>query len=342
MERWDRAGRIGAYGGAAALTPYLLIKASWVVGSLLGVLPVGAGFGLAEWVALNTATIGMAALGIAAALALVRPWGMRIPAGPLLFVVWVGTGFLVPILPYAVLSSLLGHSDDAAKGGDDGGASMPGWEAALVQTGFVGMGLALAVALPAYLRRRWPDAFAGRVGDGGGGSAGRPPWTVFAGTAVGGVWLYWAAGGSAGLAQPAERATGWYLLTGVAGVWALLASAAMWAVARGRPARLPRWVPLVLGWLGAGSLFAWSGWRLPFTLYLAVAKPAGTVWPENLALAASLYLAAVATGACMVGSLLRGPAEGRRGRESSRHAAPRASAPHRQVPPPARRRGHLP
>lgn len=317
MERWDRAGRIAAYGGAAALTPYLLIKASWVVGALLGVLPVGAGFGLAQWVALNTATIGMAALGIAAALALVRPWGTRLPAAPLLFVVWVGTGFLVPILPYAVLSSLPGYSDDAAQGDSGGGASMPGWEAALVQTGFVGMGLALAVALPAYLRRRWPDAFAGRLGDAGrvgdaGGSAGRPPWTVLAGTAVGGVWLYWAAGGSVGLAQPAERATGWYLLTGVAGAWALLASAAVWAVACGRPARLPRWVPLVLGWLGAGSLFAWSGWRLPFTLYLAVVKPAGTIWPENLALAACLYLAAVATGAVMVRSLLRGPVGGAR------------------------------
>jgi hypothetical protein len=54
-------------------------------------------------VVLNSATIGMAGIGIAVALALVRPWGMRIPAAPLAFCAWIGTGFLVPVLPYAGL-----------------------------------------------------------------------------------------------------------------------------------------------------------------------------------------------------------------------------------------------
>ena len=98
------------------------------------------------------------------ALALVRPWGMRIPGAPLTFCAWVGTGFLVPVLPYAVLSSLLSSGDGNPKNGGDAGPSMPVWEAALVQIGFVGMGLGLAIALPAYLRRRWPDAFATTVG----------------------------------------------------------------------------------------------------------------------------------------------------------------------------------
>ncbi|OKH94555.1 hypothetical protein [Streptomyces uncialis] len=301
MDRWDRVGRFAAYGAALALTPYLLIKVSWVVGSLLGLLPVGAGFGKAEWVVLNSATIGMAGIGIAMALALVRPWGTRIPGAPLVFCAWVGTGFLVPVLPYAVLGSLL----DAPESGSGTDPSMPVWEAVLVQIGFVGTGLGLALALPMYLRRRWPEAFTGRLGDGGGGSPGLPPWTAAVGAAVGLVWLYWAVGGTAGVAHRDDRDLVWHALSGVFGLWALAASAAVWAAVRGRPARVPRWGPTVLGWLGSGSLFAWSGWKLPFTLYLAVARPAGVSLPENLALAAVLHLAAVATGAAMLRTLVR-------------------------------------
>ncbi|MEU2879008.1 hypothetical protein [Streptomyces sp. NPDC007070] len=59
----------------------MCVKASWAVGSLLGVVPVGAGFSTAGWVLLNTVTIGMAGAGIAVALALVPPWdcGCRHP-----------------------------------------------------------------------------------------------------------------------------------------------------------------------------------------------------------------------------------------------------------------------
>lgn len=305
MDRWDRAGRVAAYGSALALTPYLLIKVSWVVGSLLGLLPVGAGFGKMEWVVLNSATIGMAGIGIAVALALVRPWGMRIPAAPLTFCAWVGTGFLVPVLPYAVLSSLLGSADGDPKSGSDAGPSMPTWEAALVQIGFVGMGLGLAVALPTYLRRRWPRAFAGRLGDGGEGSPRVPPWTAVVGVTVGLIWLYWAVGGTAGVAHREERDLSWQLLSGVFGLWALVASAATWAAVRGWPARVPRWGPMVLGWLGSGSLFAWSGWKLPFTLYLAIVQPSDATLPEELALAAVLHLAAVGAGAAMLRALVR-------------------------------------
>ncbi|MFI0966505.1 hypothetical protein ACH4S8_34700 [Streptomyces sp. NPDC021080] len=305
MDRWDRVGKVAGYGAALALTPYLLIKVSWVVGSLLGLLPVGAGFGMAEWVVLNSVTIGMAGIGIAVALALVRPWGMRIPGAPLAFCAWVGTGFLVPVLPYAVLSSLLDPADGNPKSGNGADPSMPVWEAALIQIGFVGMGLGLAIALPTYLRRRWPDAFAGRLGDGGEGSRRVLPWMTVVGTAVGGVWLYWAVGGTAGVAHRGERDLAWYVLCGVFGLWALAASAATWAVVRGRPARVPRWVPMVFGWVGSGSLFAWSGWKFALTLYLVVARPAGAALPEEFALAAVLHLAAVGAGAAMLRELVR-------------------------------------
>ncbi|MFJ2772470.1 hypothetical protein [Streptomyces sp. NPDC087300] len=327
MDLWERAGRIGGYGAALALTPYLVIKVSWVLGSLLGLAPVGAGFDVAGWVALNTVTVGMAATGIAVALALVRPWGARLPGRPLTFCAWVGTGFLVPLLPYAVLGSLL-PSEGGARGGADDDPSMPGWEAVLVQIGFVGMGIGLALALPAYLRRRWPGVFTGRTGDGGHGPLLVPPWPAVAAIAIAAVWLYWAAGGTAGIARPAERDLTGRLLTGVLGGWSLLAAAATWALVRGRPARLPRRVPLVPCWLGSGALFAWSAWKLPFTLYLALAEPADAALPENLAVAAVLHVVAVGTGAAMLRELVRARAgRGRPERRGAGDAPPPPTSP---------------
>ncbi|MFD9617929.1 hypothetical protein ACFWB2_11705 [Streptomyces virginiae] len=312
MDRWDRVGRRAAYGGALALLPYLLIKVSWVVGSLMGLLPVGQGFGMAEWVVLNAVTVGMAAIGIASALALVRPWGMRIPGWPVVFCVWVGSGFLVSILPFGVLGALLdagggspgeaGNSAGPADPADPADPAMPVWEGVLVQFGFLGMGLGLALAVPAYLRRRWPASFAGRVGD---GPRTALPWAAVVGATVGLCWLYWAAGGTAGIAHPAERVTDWYVLGAVSGFWALACSAAVGVITRARPARLPRTVPLVLGWVGSGSLFAWSGWKLPVTLYLALADPAGARPPEHPAVAVVLHLCAVVAGAAMLRTLVR-------------------------------------
>ncbi|MFJ5546379.1 hypothetical protein [Streptomyces sp. NPDC093225] len=301
MDRWDQVGRNAAYGAALALAPYLLIKVSWVVGSLVGVLPIGNGFGLAEWVVLNTVTVGMAVIGIAVALALVRPWGMRIPGVLVAFCSWVGSGFLVSVLPFGLLSALLNVGGGSEGGGGDDPA-MPVWEGVLVEFGFVGMGLGLALAVPAYLRRRWPDAFLGRVGD-------RPrtvrPWATVVGGAVGLVWLYWAAGGTLGIAHPARRNADWYVLAAVWGFWALAGSAGIWTVARARPARLPRWLPLTLGWVGSGSLFAWSAWKLPLMLYVALADPADVTPPENITVAVALHLCAVVAGAAMMRTLVR-------------------------------------
>ncbi|MFB6808728.1 hypothetical protein [Streptomyces sp. NPDC056387] len=301
MDRWDQVGRNAAYGAALALSPYLLIKVSWVVGSLMGVLPIGKGFGLAEWVVLNTVTVGMAAIGILLALALVRPWGMRIPGALVAFCSWVGSGFLVSVLPFGLFSALVDVGGGSqGDGGDD--PAMPVWEGALVECSFVGVGLGLALAVPAYLRRRWPEAFLGRVGD---GPRTVPPWAAVVGAVVGVVWLYWAAGGTLGIAHPARRNSAWYVLAAVWGFWAVAGSAGIWTVARARPARLPRWLPLTFGWVGSGSLFAWSAWKLPLVLYVALTGPSDVTPPECLAVAVVLDLCAVVAGEAMMRTLVR-------------------------------------
>ncbi|WP_066975340.1 hypothetical protein [Streptomyces sp. NRRL F-4489] len=302
MERWDRVGGWAAYGAAAALVPYLVIKVVWVAGALLGVLPIGAGFGLGGWVLLNAVTVGMAALGIGLALALVRPWGLRLPGWPVAFCAWTGAGFLVSILPYAVVSGLLPGADAGDRGGG-GEPVMPGWEAALIQCSFVGTGLGLAVALPAYARRCRPELFAGRLGD---GRRGPVPWPAILGGLVGGVWLYWALGGTGGIDRPALRTVQRSLLTGLSALWALGASAAVGLLARTRPARWPRWWVCGLGWLGSGSLFAWSGWKLVGVAVVGLVRPAGVQLPENLGMAAVLHLAAVLAGAGMACELAGG------------------------------------
>ncbi|WP_413106026.1 hypothetical protein [Streptomyces sp. Inha503] len=284
------------------MAPYVVIKVSWVVGSLLGLAPVGAGFGLAEWVVLNTVTVAMAVIGITLVLALARPWGMRLPGVPLVFCAWVGAGFLVSMLPYAVADSLLSEPDTSGPEGD-GDPGMPGWEAALIQFGFIGMGLGLTLALPAYLRRRWPEAFTRRTGRSS--PLGRA--AVALGAAVGLMWLYWAAGGTAGLAHPDEGRATWRLLCGICGAWALIAALAVARPSREGPGRLPRRLPSFLGWLGSGSLFAWSGWKLPFTLYVAIASPPDVVLPERLGLAIALHLCAVLAGGAMMWTLTRAP-----------------------------------
>ncbi|MGV9291920.1 hypothetical protein [Streptomyces sp. NPDC003719] len=319
MERWDRIGRAAAYGAAAALVPYLVIKVSWVVGSLLGLLPVGRGFSLGGWLVLNTVTIGMAAAGITLGLALVRPWGMRIPGRLVGFFGWIGAGFLVSILPYVVVSAFVTPDGGSANdSGSDG--SMPGWEAVLLQCSFVGTGIALAIALPACLWRRRPDMLRRPDPPRTRASAGSL-WPALTGAVTGLVWLYWAVGGSLGIAHRDERPAGWHVLVGVSACWALAASAAVLAIARRRPARLPYPLLLASAWLGSGSMFAWSGWRLPATVYVALAHPSDVSYPENVAVAVALHATAVLAGAGIMGTLLRGD----RGRASVADEAQRSA-----------------
>jgi hypothetical protein len=310
--RLERLRVVAAYGGAIAMTPYLLIKVSWVAGALVGILPRSAGFSLAGWVALNTATIAMAATGIALALALVRPWGRRVPEAPLALLAWIGTGFLVPMLPYLVASALVGDAGQQAQQ-QASDPVLPGWEAVLITGSFAGLGLGLAIALPLHLLARHPAALRGHLGDAapetGAGPQGQsesrsrsrthsPTVTVAAvlSAAVGVLTAAWVLGATLGLAHPEARSANWYLLTGNTALWALAGAAALLSLTHRRPARVPTWLPVTVAWTSSGMLAAWSAWKLPLTAALAADPALADPWPEDLRVAAVQYAAGVVAG----------------------------------------------
>ena len=254
-----RAGHVAGCGAALAMTPYFVIKVVWTVDGLRGGGLHDGAWSRLDWAALNGLTVIMAGTAIVVGLALALPWGLRVPGWLVTLPAWVGTGFLVPMIPILPVLVLTG-------GGDDGGPApaMPAWEAALVSVSFAGFGLGVAVAFPLYVRRRWPYA-----------ATGRPPHPAAAGLAVavagvlGLVQLYWALGGTAGL-DPAAlggRDTQWHVLTGNSGAWALTGAAALWAVTvRGGGA-----VARLLVWVASGMAFAWGSWKT--VLAYAVTTP---------------------------------------------------------------------
>ncbi|MET8542760.1 hypothetical protein ABZW03_19205, partial [Kitasatospora sp. NPDC004799] len=154
-----RAG--AAWTAVAATVPYLTLKALWLTGH-----PVGAD-DPAEldrlWL-VNLLTFGMDAIAVALALAFVRPWGRRAPAGLVAFPMWVATGLLGTILvalPLYLLSVLVLGPEDG--GQDDKG--LGGWVFPVVYGGFAIQGVALITAFALYARRRWPGLLRERIGD---------------------------------------------------------------------------------------------------------------------------------------------------------------------------------
>ncbi|GAA4205871.1 hypothetical protein [Actinocatenispora rupis] len=306
--RWSLARRLAGYVAAASMGLYLLVKVVWIAAALIGTHP--AGFGTGGWVALNAVTVLMAAAGVALGLALAQRWGRRLPAVPVVLVSWVGAGFLVPTLPYLVARAVL----DAGSGG--GGDAAPGWEAVFLSLGFGGMAVGLAVAVPVYLRDRWPRAFLGRLADRPSTPTAWTVATVAAATLLGLLWCYWALGGTLGIdpARLAARDLDGRLLSASSGLWALLGAASLLALRSGRPGRLRRWVPMALAYGASGSLFAWSAWKLPMVLL----APGGFVPVEYVPVAVGEHVLSIATGlALLAGALRNAPARG--GHESVVH-----------------------
>ncbi|MGP3929383.1 hypothetical protein [Nonomuraea sp. KM88] len=220
----------------------------------------------------------------------------------LIFFSWVGAGFLVPMLPYTVISGVLGVLE-ADPGGGDGIASAAREDTVFLTIGFTGMAVGLAVALPIYLRERWPRAFLGHVEDGPSRSSGLVTAAVVVAAGLGLLWSSWALGGTLGL-DPAHREHGdlqGRLLNASAGLWALLGAWSIWAIIRRRPARLRRWVPVTLAFGASGSMFAWSGWKLP----MVILRPGGFVTAEYTMLAIVQHSLSIGVGLIFMAVVLR-------------------------------------
>ncbi|MFD1537780.1 hypothetical protein [Nonomuraea guangzhouensis] len=292
---------LAGYTAALGMSLYLAVKVVWVAAALLGHGPDD--YSTADWVALNAVTVLMAVTGIGLGLALAQPWGRRLPAIPVIFVSWVGAGFLVPMLPNVVINNVLGALGIDLGGGGDDSASRPQGEEIFITIGFAAMAVGLAVALPIYLRERWPHPFLGRVGDG----TTRPSKPVTAAMAVavglGLLWCYWALGGTLGL-DPAHR-DHWdlngRLLNASSGLWALLGSWSIWTVTRRRPVRLRRWIPMTLAFGASGSLFAWSCWKLP----MAILRPGGFVTAEYATVAIIEHVLSIGVGLTLMAAMLQ-------------------------------------
>ncbi len=262
-----RTRTAAAWVAALATVPYLGLKLLWLTGH-----PVGAGDGDAMddlWL-VNLLTFGMDAVAVLLALAFVRPWGRRAPAGWVAFPMWVATGLLGTILvamPLLLLSNVVLGPDHPPAGADEGPS---GWVFPVVYGGFAVQGLALITGFLLYARERWAGLLRhDRIGD----LPHTPTLTtqrafacVAAPLAVGiaAARLYWAFGGENGL--PLEwqeyRGRGVAVMDTVTALMAVAAAAALLVlVFRGRPGWRLRG-PLAVVWTAAGSLFGWGSWQL--------------------------------------------------------------------------------
>lgn len=298
--RWRMARVAAGLGAAGLLSLYLIVKVVWVILGLAGVGPEQMGGGTSEWVMLNAFTIVMAVTGMALGLALARPWGRRIPAPPVIFFAWMAGGFLIPMVPVALIGAALGGS------APENETAMPGWEMAFISIGFTGTAVGLAVALPIYMRERWPRAFVGSLTE---TRARIRPVRSLAPVLVATLllavlWFSWVLGGTLGI-DPARAEsmdlTG-RLRIGSSAVWALLGGWSVWTLARRGAGRLPLWVPMTVGFVASGSLFAWSSWKLATGVLL---RSVGYVTLEHPGVAVVEHGVAMTAGLAIISVLIR-------------------------------------
>jgi hypothetical protein len=259
--------------GYAAITfmlPYLGLKIAWISGAPIGMLNKNL---VAEpgMLALNILTFCMDAVAVLLALTFTHNWGLRAPAWPTLFPMWVGTGFLAPIAaawPIIILARILGpRSDQSALSAP---AMLEPWVTQMVYTSFACQGLALMTAFILYARARWGALLRAQIGE---GQPPRPAITMLGNAAsvvaaaVGTLHLLWAAGAPLGLPPSLlqSKDANFYLLHATFGLAALGAAVGIVMLAN-RLGRWPLWVPLSLAWAGSGAMFSWGSWLLLATL----------------------------------------------------------------------------
>ncbi len=252
-----------AIGWAAvvATVPYLVLKTVWLAGGTVGVTEP---FDEPSAYVLNAVTAAMDVVAIVVALGFTYSWGRRVPGFLVLVPIWVGTGFLVPI---AVLLPTM-----------DFGATpsfLAPWVQPLVYSGFAFQGVMLTIAFVFYARDRWPAVF--RLDTADVPAAG----PVRAVAAHAGALLAAASG-----VRSVMQGTVQHAVFGVLALAAAVGVLVMTNRVRGR-----FWVPVVVTWAGAGTLFAWGAWgtvnMLGDTFLDAGDVP---VWPVLLDVAAGCLI----------------------------------------------------
>ncbi|WP_162907001.1 hypothetical protein [Allorhizocola rhizosphaerae] len=139
--------------------PYVVLKILWTAGVGIGVNDPDL-LHQPGMVTANAFTGLLEVVGIATAVALIRPWGMRIPAWLLLFPMWVGTGLLAPfvvMVPVAFGADVF-YADAVQTDG-----ALASWVHPMVYGGFALQAIALFVAFAGYARERWANVLNGRT-----------------------------------------------------------------------------------------------------------------------------------------------------------------------------------
>ncbi|MBB1242100.1 hypothetical protein GL263_00685 [Streptomyces durbertensis] len=242
-----------------ACVPYLLLKAAWLSGSRVGI-PEGSVLtdGTTTLHVLNAVTLALDVCVVVLALALVLPFGQRLPGWLLLVPLWAATGLLTPLVLVVPLVTVLGGLTPGPATGEQAAPPfLDSWVAPVVYGGFTVQALALGALFVPYFRQRWGHLLRGRVADLPAAPAGRlisgsAVVAVVAAATAGVLHLWWALAGRSGL-----------VLRMMEGVHAAAAAGAvlavLWLVFRRRPGtRLA--VALTTGWAGGAVLAAWGLW----------------------------------------------------------------------------------
>lgn len=267
-----------------SVAPYGLIKIAWLASSDFGMKPgMGMGeMGTPRFIIGNTITIAMDALSVVLGLALIQPWGRRIPAWSVVMVGGAATGLLAPILIGLPAGSVLQLAvEGSLTSGGEG--NLEGWTFGIIYGGFGMMAVALAVLLALYAEDRWGKLIAA------GPRLPAHSWvTAMAGTGMlcfAAAMLYWGvagpgASGPSGMGSIAQRTV--LAVTGVAAAAGFLAPFfSAGSASRARAAALITWVGCATAALQGptGLLLAHDGEISPLGVAVAaVGTPAAVLY----------------------------------------------------------------
>lgn len=139
-----------------AVVPYTALKVLWLGGSTIGIVQTNTVEEVqsARMVVGNVMTIVLELLAVGLAVALTRPWGLRVPAWIVVGLAGGATGLLAPILLGLPLGSVIQFAirGDLHTSGMD---NMAPWVFALAYGGFALLAIAIAALAWGYTLTRW-------------------------------------------------------------------------------------------------------------------------------------------------------------------------------------------